>query len=378
MVGLAAMVLAGCYKHGPSRMEMAMDYGYADVAKESASAARPMAAPPPAKMFESMDELVEAEPSPEAAEAPEAERMVHYSGWCALRATRVDALLDEVSALARSVDGFVENLGAEHITIRVPVATFDDTWDRVLALGEVVDHALTAEDVTESFQSIDLRLKTARTTRTRLQALLAKAEEEEEKIALLKQIQRLSEDIDRYEAQLRMLGELADFARITVEAMPSSAFSEDASDVELAGFEWIGELSPWRRDVTAGSKLLPLAVPDGLVALDERRRFVAESPDGARLWTGRLENEPRGDTGFWLDAITGRIAVEFADAETQSVGDFQVLRLVDRADPDGYRYLIGVRATGKTLDLVQIYYPTAAIEARYQEAVTASLHGGGA
>jgi len=364
------MVFGGCYRHHPDRMEMSAAGDYAlDGAKMKARG--PMGPPPPPAM-----DFVVDEPSAEVVEEPAADRKVHYSGWCALRATRVDALLDEVSELARSVDGFVENLGSQHVTIRVPVADFDETWDQILALGEVVDHSLTAEDVTESFLSIELRLKTARTTRERLQALLAKAEEEEEKIALLKQIQRLSEDIDRYESHLRVLGELADFARITVQAMPSSAFSDNDDDVDLTGFEWIRALSPWRREVTEGSKLLALTVPEGLVALDEKRRFAAESPDGARIWTGRLMNEPRGDTPFWIDAITDRIASEFADAESKPVGDFQVLRLVDPADSEGYRYLIGVRADGKHLDLVQIYYPTRAQEERYEAAMNAALQGG--
>jgi hypothetical protein len=368
--------LGGCYRHVPEKASMSMDYAMVGVDRKASSGRGAGSAPPPPAMVEaSMDEFVGGEPSPEPEAEAAAERKVHYSGWCALRATRVDVLLDAVSELARSVDGFVENLGSEHVTIRVPVADFDETWDQILTLGEVVDHSLTAEDVTESFLSIDLRLKTARTTRERLQVLLAKAEEEE-KIALLKQIQRLTEEIDRYEVQLRVLGELADFARITVQAMPSSAFSDGEGDVDLTGFEWIRALSPWRSDVTEGSKLLALTVPEGLVALDEKHRFAAESPDGARIWTGRLMNEPRGDTPFWIEAITERIASEFADAEAKAVGDFQVLRLVDPADAEGYRYLIGVRAEGKHLDLVQIYYPTRAQEERYEAAMTAALQGG--
>ncbi len=392
VVLFALLFISGCAKHTYQSAESygggADSFAFDDsIAVETVSSRRggratrgagPPAAPPPPPSVAPMDApmyAAEPEPEPEEESANEA-RMVHYNGWCSIRATRVDTLLDEVADLARSVEGFVEKLGHDHATIRVPVKRFDETWDKVLELGEVVDHSLTAEDVTEAFQSMDLRLKTARTTRDRLNALLAKAEEEEEKIALLKQIQRLSEEIDRYESQLRVLGELASFSRITVQGIASSSFSDRASGNDVAGFGWIRSLSPWRRDVTASAKLLKLVVPEGLVALDEKKRFVAESADGSRIWTGRLLNEPKGNTSFWVEAIKDRIASEFAGAETSGVGSYQVLRLVDPAEPDGYRYQVGVKAEGKFLELVQIYYPSKAQEERYKGAIEASLKGG--
>jgi len=390
-VAFAMVALFGCAKK--ASYGWSDDYGgdgyVSDVVTASKSASMgggarrgvtrggPPAPPPPqADPAEMEEDYFEEEPEPNDGDG--AARLVHYNGWCSIRATRVDTLLDDVADLAREVEGFVEKLGRDHVTIRVPVEDFDATWEKVLELGELVDHSLTAEDVTESFQAMDLRLKTARTTRDRLNALLAKANEEEEKIALLKQIQRLSEEIDRYESQLRVLGELASYSRITVQGIASSAFSGDDPGNDVAGFGWIRSLSPWRRDVTASAKLLKLDVPDGLVALDEKKRFIAESPDGTRIWSGRLLNEPKGNTEFWVAAIQDRIAKEFADAETAWVGSYQVLRLVDPAEPDGYRYLVGVKVNGKNLDMIQIYYPDKAQEERYKIAIEASLKGGDA
>ena len=43
---------------------------------------------------------------------------------------------------------------------------------------------------------------------------------EQKKLALIKQIQRVSEEIDRLEGQLRTLDSLANMSRITVELVP--------------------------------------------------------------------------------------------------------------------------------------------------------------
>ena len=52
-----------------------------------------------------------------------------------------------------------------------------------------------------------------------------------------------------------------------------------------------------------------------------------------------------------------------------------MLRLVDREE-DPYTYIICVRAAGRTLDLVEIYYPSASHEERHGEAIGAAIGGG--
>lgn len=109
-----------------------------------------------------------AEPEPPEAQEPQAPgqpavaRMVHYDGFARLRVTRVEEGVDQVRAVAEGLGGHVERVGSDSITVRVPVASFRAAFDQVLTLGEVLDKSLTAQDVTDAFTSVDLRLKTAR------------------------------------------------------------------------------------------------------------------------------------------------------------------------------------------------------------------------
>lgn len=301
-------------------------------------------------------------------------RMVHYNGWVRLRVTRTEDMVDEVAKLAAGLGGFVESLTPARITVRVPVERFDEAYAAVRKMGELLDESLTAEDVTDAYTAMDLRLQTAQTSRARLIELLAIAKTEEEKIALLQQIQRLTEEIDVMAAKLRTLAALASMSRLTVEGEARRAFTGTNNRADISGFTWISHLSPFRRDVAEQGRLLALPVPEGFVALDLKKRLIAESADGAIFWTSSRDNDPVGDAAYWLEAVRGRLAPEFARAETFELGGWKMLRLVEvGADP--YTYLVGLSVDGKTLKLVEVYYPSSAQEKRHDAAVRAVLGG---
>ncbi|MFN7144668.1 MAG: DUF4349 domain-containing protein [Myxococcota bacterium] len=316
-----------------------------------------------------------AEPPQAPGEAPAAARMVHYQGFARLRVGKEQAAVDAVVKLATDAGGGVEQQYGSTVVLRVPVAKFRDVFDQVLAIGDVVTKSISAEDVTEAFMSVELRLTTATARRDRLVALLAQSKDENEKLALVREIQEVTEEIDRLEQQVRTLRSLADFSRITVQIEQRPALTWQGGVPESAAFAWIRALTPFEQGL-AGKKR-PLDTPDGFVALDVKRRFVAESADGARVWSTRLRNEPVGDTAFWTDALRQRLSTEFAAAEPVTVGAWQGLRLLARAE-DPYVWVVLVRADGGDLDVVQVFYPSTEAEGRYAPAVQAVLAGGAA
>lgn len=337
----------------------------------------------PARAFEAADmaeERVAASPSSpaparttDAAQAPPTPtaRMIHYSGDARLRATSPRETIDRAVAIAEAAGGYVEDLRDARVVLRVPSDRFEETFGLLLGLGDVLHREVRAEDVTEAHVAAELRLRTARATRQRLRELLERAREEKEKVELLRQIQRLSLEIEQIEAQLRHLESLAAFSRITLEIEARKIMASSPGE-DLGAFAWIRSLGPFGREPLGD--LLELPVPEGMVRLGQRSRFVAESADGAALWTSARRNDPAGSTDFWIAALEARLAPEFASAEILDVGEWRVLRLVGR-DETAYRYLVGVRVDGDELAVVEAYYPRPAHEERYGSAVLASLSG---
>lgn len=334
----------------------------------SGASASPTSSPRPAPAAQAPEKPLAEDPKPAA-------RMIHYNGYAKLQATKTAELLDQVVKLAESMGGFVEQLGSSRVTVRVPVERFDDTMKQVLELADVLDRAITAEDVTDAFLAVDLRLATARTTRDRLVVLLAQAKDEREKLSILAQIRRLSEEIDVMEGQIRTLSALASMSRVTVEVVARPAFASQAPGQDPVGFGWIHRLSPFRRDVALSGDLSKMEVPTGFVPLDVKKRFIAESADGAVIWTTKLENDPKGDASFWVRAIRERMAPEFASADVSTVGTYELIRFVSETD-DPYRYMVGVRVVGDDLYLVEVYFPNETVEARYKDAVLKVIGGG--
>ena len=365
MVLAALLLLSGCAKRAyESEMyydSYSADYDQAEMKAESSADMyfSPGTRSAPYRGSVSAAEAVPApstEPAAEPATEPtSSQRMVHYNGYLELRVTKADESIEQIKATIEEMDGYVESCSSRHVTVRVPVKAFPAAMEQTMALGDVLSRSVTAEDVTESYTAIDLRLQTARATRDRLVELLARAKNEQEKIALLKQIQRVNEEIDVTESQLRTLASLASYSRLSISLVPRDAFADRSHREDAVGLEWIQELTPFRRDVGSDGRRLSIETPEGLVVLSTRGRFVAESADGAVLWTGRLPNDPQGDADFWIEAIESRLASEFAVAEITTVGEWKVLRLVSDGE-EPYRYLVGLIDDGKKLKLASLLY----------------------
>lgn len=354
----------------PAAAPMAPSYDRSSKRAGSAAGLVPSAPPPPP--------LVEAATSePSSAPAGAVDRMVHYEGYAQLRHANPSELLDRVIAVAEASGGRTERLAGATVIVRVPVAAFEQTYAQILALGDVMSKSVRADDVTDQFLAVDLRVKNLRTTRDRLVQLLARATEQEEKLRLLAEITRVTEELDAFESQLRTLSDLAAMSRISVTAVPREAFANASQQPELHGFEWIRSLSPFRRSVWADDKRVSLVVPEGLVALSKSGPFAAESADGVVVWTMRLPNDPVGDADFWIDAVEDRIASEFAAPTARDLGAWRCLELDQPGADEPYHWSICARTAGDKLELGQVYYPSPAMVARYGAAVEASFAGGG-
>ena len=217
---------------------------------------RMTSAPPPAEVRPT---------SPKATPAPD--RMVHYDGWARMRVTRAEETLDAIAALAVDAGGRVDRLSGRDVSVRVPVDAFRDTWKAVLELGDILDKSVRADDITEQFLAVDLRVRTLETMQNRLVKLLGRAKSDEEKLALLQQITRVTEELDSTRSMLNTLRDLAAMSTIRVEAVPREAFAGRSSRTELDGFGWIGSLSPFNHTVWDSEKRVELSVPDEMVVL---------------------------------------------------------------------------------------------------------------
>lgn len=303
------------------------------------------------------------------------ERMMHYNGSANLLVSRVSETLDALEKLAIEHGGGLVARGSNHIMLQVPRENFDVAYSAALELGDVLDKNISTTDVTEAYTDTALRLEAMKTTRDRLIELLAKTSDEGEKVKILQQVQRLSEQIDSKEAQLRGLKNLADFSNITIHLELRQAGRGYQEINEIVGFGWINRLSPFEGFQLHNWKDMKLESPKGMVLLNPKGPYHAESPDKANVFAGKIPNSPSGNSEFWRNAIIERIAGEYDEVTSFEKGDFLGLRLQsDTEDP--YIWYLYIRADKKWLDVIQIYYPTKDHETRLNEQVVVILEEG--
>ena len=148
-------------------------------------------------------------------------RMLIWRARLSLEVANVSNAVASVTDIAEQSGGYVENQsdsGAEYgsVTLRVPVDSLKPAMASLESIGKVTSRRVSSEDVTEQYVDIDARLKTMVALRDRLRALLEKAQNVKDILAIEKELGRVQADIDSMQARLKALKGKVDFASVSV------------------------------------------------------------------------------------------------------------------------------------------------------------------
>ncbi len=229
------------------------------------------------------------------------EPMVVYLGYLKLRVKRTLEAIDAVTQLVQKSGGYVQSMSAQVMVVRIPAGDFDGAMAALADLGEVLDRRVKALDVTQQFTDIDARLGVAVQARERLLALLKTVQNVEERLLILEEVKRLSEQIESMESSLATLRNLANFFTITIELEP--IVPNTNTIVHRSPFAWLRGLQAYVQILTDGKKSIAMDLPRGFVLFDKDDAWRAQAADTSMLRAAKVENDPRGDSAFWADAV---------------------------------------------------------------------------
>jgi hypothetical protein len=396
ITGLLALAfvagLAGCASNRYGRAE-AEGYGGGDfagqpmMAKASRMAMPAPSAPSGALRLEDVDitypssemekrdidpDLLPQEPQQEV--APGA-RKVHYEALLQFRDPEPAKLLDSAEARALAMGGQVERRDAWQVVVGIPSAKFRLAYKDFQGLGKLEEQWLSAADITAAFQETEMRLRLARASAERLKLLVAQTQDDDEKLRLLRELQRVSQEIENLAGRQQHLTRLADLGRLTVQAQPPGEV-RPMEQAEPKAFRWIGKLDPWNRMAIKAGKKLELTCPERMVELEDVKPWTCTSSEGTQMWTRRHDNVPRGDARYWREALRLRLAPNYKSADTLTLGSgkqsWQLLRLVSYGQ-EPHVWWIATQVHGKKLHMVEVLFPDLAQEAKHKAAVQAVL-----
>ncbi|MFO0566648.1 MAG: DUF4349 domain-containing protein [Polyangiaceae bacterium] len=169
-----------------------------------------------------------------------ASQMLVYTANVVMVVTDVAKGVDAVEKLAKSRGGYLVIREDRRITVRVPSAKFDETLDALGGFGEVTHRNVSIEDVTDAYFDMQTRIKNLEVVKSRLEELLKKATTVSEALAVQRQLERVSSELESLRGKVKLLAELVMFSTITVTLEPRDNERVD-SRVRLP-FPWMDRL----------------------------------------------------------------------------------------------------------------------------------------
>lgn len=158
---------------------------------------------------------------PHTESAEQSSRMLIKRAWLLLEVSNVTDAVSRVTDIAKQSGGYVESSsdsGGEsaHVTLRVPGGSLTSTMASLESIGKMTSRSISSEDVTEQYVDLDARLKTMVALRDRLRALLDKAHDVKDVLAIEKELSRVQADIDSMQARLKALKGKVELASVSI------------------------------------------------------------------------------------------------------------------------------------------------------------------
>jgi len=241
-------------------------------------------------------------------------RMVVYRGEFRIGTDSVKDSVHSLKTITEKYKGYTEHISSNNnfhgavVRIRVPAEHFDAAIDDVKRIGKVLSKKISARDVTTEFNDIFLRTETAKKVRDRLYLLLKNIRKASERIKVLREIERLTTDIETWEAEMNFLQSQAAYSTIVVTLTANRV--KTVQKFVPSPFNWIRVLNP--DNIYPGYKLdknIEFTSPEGFFnrreAFEKRETPYMLTVPGNRvkLRVGTVKNYPKAGLDFWEKAI---------------------------------------------------------------------------
>lgn len=177
-----------------------------------------------------------------AATAPE--RFLVQRGELSLEVPRPEDAVQSIVQRLREWEGYLQQQAGTSLTIRVPAARFDSVFATIRGMGRLLSEVRSADDVTEEFLDLGLRIENAKRSLERLRELLERTAKVEELLRVEQEMRRLSEEIERLEGRRRLMASQVAMATLKVSFRATSEPPVRPRLRQPSRFPWLNAIGP--------------------------------------------------------------------------------------------------------------------------------------
>lgn len=245
-----------------------------------------------------------------------AARLMTYDATLTLVVQDAERTLAQLRAMSVRLGGYMQSLADNAIVLRIPAARLNDALHEAEQCGEVTSRQITGNDVTGEMLDLDTRLRNMQAARDRLATLLEQATKVEEVLAVEKELQRITENLELLKGRIKYLTHAVAYSTLTVRLNAPLAQTELK---EAIPFDWVHGLA---QDVvpdpgvnySAEQKFrewIRMELPPGCVKLHETKGYTrAMTGTGVAILVRREKNFENGSLAFWEPLVRRSLAAE--------------------------------------------------------------------
>jgi hypothetical protein len=182
------------------------------------------------------------------------ERQIIREASLEVRVRKMDEAEKEALRIAKQAGGFVESSSSTglassfprtDLSIRVPVAKFDEVLESFSGLGIPLSKSISGEDVTAQLVDMEARLKTLTAQEDTLREMLKSTKTVKDMLEVQGRLTDVRTQIEQIAAQRKNMSELATLSTIRLSLVQSS----ETAPIAPKDQNWIGEA--WAQASTA-------------------------------------------------------------------------------------------------------------------------------
>ncbi len=134
--------------------------------------------------------------------------------------------IDTIIDTAESLGGYLAGRKDTSVQVRVPSSRFRESLQLLEKIGDITHRSVTADDVSEQYSDLEVRLANLKATQKRLHEFLSRSGTIPDMLTVGKELDRVSGEIEAIEGKMRFLRSRAAFSVVTVNlsVKPKAAF----------------------------------------------------------------------------------------------------------------------------------------------------------